>query len=428
MNIEKLYELFLKYPIISTDTRIDIRGSLFFCLKGENHDGNSFARAAIDAGAAFAIIDNPSFSMGHRTVLVENSLTALQQLALVHRNLLRIPVIGITGTNGKTTTKELIHAVLSKKFRVSATRGNLNNHIGVPLTLLSIKPETEIAIVEMGANHPGEIAELCLLAKPDFGMITNIGRAHLEGFGSLENIVETKTALYKSVADSMGKLFVNADDPILMSKAKGNDSFLYGNNEDNFCPGQLTGADPYVTLEWGKSFRNKLQTRLIGSYNLENILAAICIGMFFGIPEQDINDALANYQPSNMRSQLKKTSCNTVILDAYNANPTSMKAAIVNFVDLTSTNKIAILGDMLELGENKESDHLEILENISSKGFDKVILIGPVFSKVNPYKEFLSFQNSLDAMQYLKKNPLKDATILLKGSRGISLEKVLEAL
>jgi UDP-N-acetylmuramoyl-tripeptide--D-alanyl-D-alanine ligase len=352
----------------------------------------------------------------------------LQQLALHHRNLLNIPVIGITGTNGKTTTKELIHDVLAKKFRVSATKGNLNNHIGVPLTLLSINPDSEIAIVEMGANHPGEIAELCLLSKPDYGIITNIGKAHLEGFGIVENIIETKTDLYRSVAVSKGIIFVNADDPILLSKAKGIECRTYGKDSANFCTGRLTGADPFISLEWGASCANKVDTHLIGSYNLENILASICIGMFFGVQEQDINDALSDYQPSNMRSQLKKTVRNTIILDAYNANPTSMNAAIANFSAMTSPNKVAILGDMLELGENKESEHLEILKNLRSKVYDKVLLIGPVFSKINPYKEFLSFQDSSDALQYLKKNPLNNATILLKGSRGISLEKILEAL
>jgi UDP-N-acetylmuramoyl-tripeptide--D-alanyl-D-alanine ligase len=428
MNTEELYHLFRQYPLISIDSRKDTKGALFFCLWGEHFDGNRFALDALNNGAAYAIIDNPEFQVNEQCILVNDTLMALQQLASFHRSMFDLPVIGITGTNGKTTTKELMTEVLSRKYNVTSTKGNLNNHIGVPLTLLSITQDTEIAIVEMGANHPGEIATLCEISKPNFGLITNIGKAHLEGFGSIKNIIETKTALYKSVYDAGGKLFVNSDDAMLTARIGMSDPVTYGVAEGNFCPGKITSADPFVSLKWGSGYSNVVQTQLVGAYNFENVLAAACIGLFFGLHEADISDAIQNYRPSNMRSQFCRTAHNSIILDAYNANPSSMIAAIENFNAIPDAKKVCILGDMLELGEISEKEHLAVLRVLAEQTIDTVILVGPVFSKINPSIEFKCFMDSGAALKYLLINPIHNATILLKGSRGIQMEKILEAL
>jgi UDP-N-acetylmuramoyl-tripeptide--D-alanyl-D-alanine ligase len=428
MQIEELYSLYNKYPLISTDTRKIEKNSIFFCLKGENFDGNIFAETALKNGAAYAVIDNSDFSSVANTILVNDALNTLQQLAHFHRQQIEIPVIGITGTNGKTTTKELITSVLSRKFRVTSTNGNLNNHIGVPLTLLSIKKDTEIAVVEMGASHAGEIAELCTLAEPTAGIITNIGKAHLEGFKTLENIIHTKTALYSSIAKAGGLVFVNADDPILMSRLAGIHYITYGNSEKNFCQGKLLHADPYISMEWGTSYKNRLETHLAGAYNFENLLAAACIGLHYKVEEDAINEALQNYQPANMRSQIKHSEANTLLIDTYNANPSSMRAALENFSKMKSKSKVVILGDMLELGADEETEHMNILSLLTKEKFTDVILIGSVFKRLTTDKGFLSFQDTDHALVYLKKNPLADRTILIKGSRGIRLERLLDAL
>jgi UDP-N-acetylmuramoyl-tripeptide--D-alanyl-D-alanine ligase len=428
MQIEELYTLYNKYPLISTDTRKIEKNSIFFCLKGENFDGNIFAETALKNGAVYAVIDNPDFSSIANTILVNDALSTLQKLAHYHRQQIKIPVIGITGTNGKTTTKELINAVLSKKFKIISTKGNLNNHIGVPLTLLSIRKDTEIAIVEMGASHPDEIDELCSLAEPTAGIITNIGKAHLEGFKTLENIIHTKTALYRSIAKTEGVIFVNADNPTLISKLAGIHYITYGNSETNFCPGKLLHADPYILMEWGKSYENNLETHLAGSYNFENLLAAACIGLHYQVAENEINEALQNYQPTNMRSQIKHTEVNTILIDTYNANPSSMKAALENFSKMKSKSKVVILGDMLELGSDEETEHLNILSLLDKEKFTDILLIGSVFKRLATNKGLLSFPDADQALVYLKKNPLVDKTILIKGSRGIKLEKLLDAL
>lgn len=426
ISIQELYTLYTEFPCVTTDTRRIVPGSLFFCLRGEKFDGNVFAKDALEAGARGAVVDDPALKDLPGAVYVNNVLQTLQQLALHHRRQLNIPVIGITGTNGKTTTKELVSAVLAARYRVTYTQGNLNNHIGVPLTLLSITKETEIAVVEMGANHPGEIEMLCELALPDSGLITNIGKAHLEGFGSIENIIDTKTALYRSVSKRGGPVFVNAALPVLRSKAVDMTHYLYGDSGDCYCRGRMTSADPFVTVEWEPG--QHAETKLAGSWNADNILAAVCIGKFYQVPDDAIRMALEAYTPTNMRSQVKQTGKNTLLLDAYNANPTSMHAAISHFAKGSAENKVLIIGDMLELGMASEQEHFQMLEFIHSQGFQQVYLVGAQFGKIVEYPEYLRFHNTEDLMAYLKIHPLDGKHVLIKGSRGIGLERAVECL
>lgn len=428
MNIEELYKLFLKHKTVSTDSRNVKKDSIFFSLKGENFNGNLFAQKAIESGAALAVVDEKEYCTDEHFVLVEDALKALQQLAIIHRNKLKIPFIGITGTNGKTTTKELVNAVLSKKYITSATKGNLNNHIGVPLTILDIKPTDEIAIIEMGANHPGEIEDLCNIANPDFGIITNIGKAHLEGFLNFENIINTKAALYRHIKNKGGKLFVNSDNKILVSLSESNDRLLYGTGENCMIQGKVLEMSPYIKLAWGENFNNEIQTRLFGKYNFENILAAIITGVYFNVDSKLINEAISDYSPSNNRSQVEFRNGNTLILDAYNANPTSLSSSLENFAELKNDNKNIIIGDMGELGLNSNEEHLKILNLIKTKGFNKVFLIGKIFCSLNSDQKNICFETAEEGKEYFLKNKISNALVLIKGSRYMQLEKIAGVL
>lgn len=433
--IKKLYEHFLQHPIVCTDTR-DIKPySIFFALKGDNFNANAFSEQALNAGCSFAVIDEEKYKRDERYFLVKDVLTTLQELANHHRKQLTIPIIGITGSNGKTTSKELVNAVLSQKYNVLATKGNLNNHIGVPLTLLSIKPEHEMAIIEMGANHQGEIAMLCAIAEPDYGMITNIGKAHLEGFGGYEGVVKTKNELYQFIKQKVGKLFVNMDNPLLQKLSKGINKITFGASKDVDFIGQLVDCNPFVKLKCKskndtQSFDAKplITTQLIGKYNFENILAAACIGDYFKVSEFEIKKGLENYVPSNNRSQVMQTKNNTLLLDAYNANPSSMNAAIENFAQMDQTNKMVILGDMLELGDDSEKEHDAIVNLLAERNIKNVILVGPFFMESGKSVQAKTFLNADEVVDHLKQHPVKDTTILIKGSRGIKLEKVVEVL
>jgi UDP-N-acetylmuramoyl-tripeptide--D-alanyl-D-alanine ligase len=428
-SIQELYQIYLRQRYVTTDSRKISPGCLFFALTGDNFDGNAYAGQALDAGASYAIIDNPAYNTNERTILVEDVLTTLQSLALTHRQSLSIPVIGITGTNGKTTTKELIHAVLSSQLKTQATSGNLNNHIGVPLTILGIPKDAQIAVIEMGANHPGEIAALCNISRPTHGIITNIGKAHLEGFGGFEGIIRTKTELYRFVAQNKGTLFVNADNPLLMSLSEGNDRVTYGSDAGNRISGKITGSNPYLGIEFNDTHASyKLKSKIVGSYNFENLLAAITIGAYFNIQGRKICAAIEQYAPSNSRSQAIKTKHNLVILDAYNANPTSMRAALLNFKNLESGKKMVLLGGMKELGPESRIEHLEILSLVKELNFDRIILAGPEFMDCAHAGEFTCFKDSTAALEWLNKNPVQDYTILVKGSRGSKMEVTLEAL
>ena len=431
MNIstEKLYSVFKKHPKITTDSRDIPKNSIFFALKGENFDGNKYAEDAIKKGASFAVVDDIKYKMDERFLLTGNVLSTLQELALYHRMQLDLTVIGITGTNGKTTTKELISRVLKSQFNTKATRGNLNNHIGVPLTLLSLTDKQEFAVVEMGANHQGEIEQLCKIANPDFGIITNIGKAHLEGFGSFKGVIKTKGELYNFLRKKNGKIFINSDNKILTEISKDIEKIPYGTNHSNFCKGRLIKSNPFVSLEYQvKNGKDQINSKLYGSYNFENILAAIAIGKYFGISSPNVKTAIESYEPANNRSQILETGSNTVIMDAYNANPTSMKAAIDSFAESDYNNKMLILGDMLELGKESYNEHKEILQMITKFGITDVILVGPVFCDVAKNSGFKCFNNSVDASDYLKNSQISGKAILLKASRGIRLETIVKYL
>ncbi len=429
MDIKELYSIFLKHRIICTDTRKIINDSLFFALKGECFDGNMFAREALKQGCAFAIIDDKQYQFDDRYILVDDVLATLQNLAKHHRKQLNIPFIGITGTNGKTTSKELINSVLSKKFRTHATKGNLNNHIGVPLTILEIDNNTEIAIIEMGANHPQEIEILCNIADPDYGIITNIGRAHLEGFGSFQGVINTKKELFNYIYKKSGSIFINSDDKLLMDISKGIHKFTYGSKLGADSKGKYIQASPYMVMEL-HSTKGILYvcSKLIGDYNYHNAMSAACIGRFFDIDDIKIKEAIESYIPSNNRSQLIKTNNNTLIVDAYNANPTSMIAAIKNFTNITNNTKSLILGDMLELGKNSKEEHEKIITLLLEKKLKNVYLVGDIFYSLSSKHDYNIFKNIFELLYFLKNNPIKEQTILLKGSRGIKLEECIKLL
>jgi len=431
-NISQLYQVFLKCPNVITDSRKAASATLFFALKGENFDGNKFAASALQQGCDYAVIDNESDYKGEKYILVKDCLTTLQALAKYHREHLNIPFIAITGSNGKTTTKELIKCVLSKKYKVLATAGNLNNHIGVPLTLLSITSDIEIAVIEMGANHIGEIAMLCDIAQPDFGLITNIGKAHLGEFGSFEAVVKTKTELYQFIRNRNGKVFVNSENDLLISHTSEIDKITYGVSEKASCSCHLFDANPFLKVKYENEI---ISSQLIGKYNFENVVAAICIGKYFGVDSRKMKEAIEEYVPSNNRSQVVKTKTNTLILDAYNANPSSMCVAIENFYDMKGESKWLILGDMLELGEYEIEEHKNILLLVKEKKFENVILVGEKFSKALSelkmnFSDQLLFKNSDELAGRLKENNLSKtpSLILIKGSRGIKLEKAVEFL
>ncbi len=429
MEIANLYAIFREHPTVTTDSRNIPANSIFFALKGDNFNGNAFAHEAISKGAAYAVIDEPEFATNDKMILVKDVLLSLQQLAQHHRNQLGLPILAITGTNGKTTTKELITAVLSKKFKVNSTKGNLNNHIGVPLTLLSMSTETEFGVVEMGANHPGEIKILCDIANPDFGLITNIGKAHLEGFGSFEGVIKTKSEMYDFLRDNGGKCFVNADNSLLTKQANHIEQISYGKSTDYFMAGELASTDNYLVVKalFPKGWLY-LKSKLIGDYNFENLLAAACIGKYFEVDPLLIQEAIAEYSPSNNRSQLIQKAKNTIIMDAYNANPTSMMAALSNFAGIRHENKCVILGDMLELGTVSAEEHQKITDFIEEQKFSEVYLVGPQFKNTIDRTQKKKFDQVELLSNYLKTQPIENKLILIKGSRGIHLEKILELL
>lgn len=429
-SIEKLYELFLKHPQISTDSRKINPGCLFFALKGTNFNGNFFAGDAIEAGAEYAIVDEPMKSENEKFIWVDDVLKTLQQLSTFHRKKLALPILAITGSNGKTTTKELVASVLGQKYKIEHTRGNLNNHIGVPLTLLTFTKHTEIGVVEMGANHLGEIDFLCSIAQPDFGLITNVGKAHLEGFGSFEGVIRTKTELYRFIESRGGCIFLNGENEHLTKAATENiNKITYGTQNNNWLKGEIIDSPPYLNLRiWFPKGVLYFNTRLIGDYNFENVLAAAAIGRHFGIDPLLIKKGIEEYVPSNNRSQFIKTKNNRIIMDAYNANPTSMKASIMNFLSFDYPEKTVILGDMLELGEYSIAEHQSIVDLLTMQRGIKVILVGEEFSKTNIPQNFIHFNNTNESKKYLIDNPLQNNLIFLKGSRGIGLEKLMEAI
>ncbi|MDY6801796.1 MAG: UDP-N-acetylmuramoyl-tripeptide--D-alanyl-D-alanine ligase [Bacteroidota bacterium] len=430
MTINELYKVYQEHPQITTDSRFAPKNGLFFALKGEHFDGNVFAQKAIENGCAYAIIDNPGFNNGKHFILVENVLSTLQQLAFYHRQQLEIPVIGITGTNGKTTTKELLASVLSMKYNVGYTQGNLNNHIGVPLTILSFTKNTELGIVEMGANHLGEIKNLCVIADPDYGLITNIGKAHLEGFRTFDNIIKTKNELYEYVTHKKGKVFYNAKDQIVSQLIIGNNNAVsFGEQKESKVYGIDKKDGIFLKLE-AVIDKNSytIETNLIGDYNIDNVLAAIAIGKYFNVDDQKIMEAIERYKPENNRSQFFKTKNNNLFLDAYNANPTSVKAAIKNFEQLDIPDKCLILGDMFELGDNALNDHYEVVSIIDPKNYKNIILVGELFVSLKVDKNILQFANVDLFIDWLNKNPVKGSNILIKGSRGNRLERIVEFL
>lgn len=425
MEIKDIHKLFLQSNDIVIDTRKVNKNSFFIALKGDKYDANMFAKEALEKGAIYAIIDNPDYYIDHRTIIVQNSLVTLQELAKYHRNYLKLPIIALTGSNGKTTTKELIQAVLSKKYKTKATLGNLNNHIGVPLTILSFNSETEIGIVEMGANHQKEIQFLCEITNPDFGYITNFGKAHLEGFGGVEGVIKGKSEMYDYIRHNDKKVFVNIDDKIQEEKTKGLNRITFSTEIDNanvFIK-NIT-ANPLVNILFNNSI---IKSHLIGLYNANNINASITIGHYFGISDEDIKSSIESYIPDNNRSQLLSKNTNEIILDAYNANPSSMLVALENFIQLEKNNKVIIIGDMFELGNESIEEHESIVNYLKKEDQITCYFIGKYFylnknSKNNHffYKDFESF------VSFLNENHFSNKTILIKGSRGMALERVLE--
>lgn len=425
MEIKDIHQLFLKSDGVSTDTRQLKSNQLFFALKGDNFDGNKYANLALEKGAKAAIIDDDTYSTPN-TILVKDALVTLQELGTFHRDFLRIPIIGITGSNGKTTTKRLIHEVLSKKFNVVSTKGNLNNHIGVPLSLLSLNENTEIGVIEMGANHQKEIDFLSNLAKPDFGYITNFGKAHLEGFGGVEGVIKGKSELYDFLRTHKKIAFVNADDEKQMQKLKNSKFFSIGEGEHANFKVFFKHANPYVELEFEKI---NVKSKLIGKYNFRNIAAAIGIGHYFGVSNVKIKEAIQNFKAKDNRSQIKETKNNTLILDAYNANPSSMKVALDSFDNYEADKKIVILGDMYELGKDKINEHQNIAKHAASLSFDAIYLCGTIFkSSVENNDNHKVFEAFEELKAYLENKAIKHATILIKASRGMALERLVSVL
>jgi UDP-N-acetylmuramoyl-tripeptide--D-alanyl-D-alanine ligase len=414
---------------VITDSRQIKPGCIFLALKGESFDGNAFALQALENGAQVAVIDNPKYVKNSQTLLVPDVLETLQKLANEWRKKFKIPVIGITGTNGKTTTKELVREVVAMKYKTHATSGNFNNHIGVPLTLLSMPADSQVAIIEMGANHLNEIAELCEIALPNLGIITNVGKAHLEGFGSFEGIVETKTGLYRSIKNRGGVVFVNSDNNLLILKSGLQRRVTYGQRINADFRGKILDSSSFLRLSYISENREwVIQTKLVGNYNFDNVMAAITVGKYLNVPDELIKEAIEHYQPSNNRSQWIESANNQIIMDAYNANPSSMNVALENFRNLSANNKVVILGDMLELGEYSDEEHQKVIEMIETMNLSQVILIGPVFKSVCKSSSIQLFYDSDEAKVWLLNHKITESLVLLKGSRGIKLEKVLETL
>jgi len=430
MKIKEIYQLFIECGKVTTDSRIVEKNAIFFALQGENFNGNQYAYKAIENGCAYAIVDDKNFVKDNRFIYVDNVLNLLQELGSYHRNKLGVPIIAITGTNGKTTTKELIASVLAKKYTVTFTKGNLNNHIGVPLTLLSMNSTTDIGVVEMGANHMGEIKQLCEIAEPNYGIITNIGKAHLEGFGSLENIIKTKSELYDFIGQSNGKVFYNSLNPILKEEVEKRnlDTIQFAGINSN-VKGKIIPKNEFLSLRAEiEDEQHEVYSNLVGNYNLENILAAIAIGNYFKVKTIDIISAIEKYVPKNNRSQFVKTEKNNIYLDAYNANPSSVELSVKNFNSLAKKNSLIILGDMLELGEDSNKEHLAIVHLLKSLNCKKVILVGKVFSSVEVPKEYLQFENANDLKEWMLENKIEQSNVLIKASRGIQLETIVEYL
>jgi UDP-N-acetylmuramoyl-tripeptide--D-alanyl-D-alanine ligase len=428
--MDNLYSIFLKSDGVTTDTRSISPGTIFFALKGENFNGNEFAQSAIEKGAAFAVVDEEKYANNPKCILVEDTLKSLTQIAQTHRENLKCPVFAITGSNGKTTTKELVVAVLQSSFNVSFTKGNLNNHIGVPLTILSATNETEILVVEMGANHQGEIDYLCNIAQPHYGLITNVGKAHLEGFGSPEIVFQTKTELFRYIFKNGKGIIVNADDETLADAAKKHILLSYGLNNGH-VRGQIIDNLPLLNAQWAvnNSVCNQ-KTKLFGSYNIYNVLAAVCAGKLFHVENEKIVKAIESYTPANNRSQFVETqNKNRIILDAYNANPSSMNAALDEFIVVDESNKIAVLGSMLELGKYSHDEHLIVLQKLSNAKLNKVMLVGEEFYNMrNQFPQFEFFQQSKHLSDFLEENPIENAYIIIKGSRRNALEQIVKQL
>lgn len=417
MKIKDIHSLYSKHFLIDTDTRRIRENSIFFSLKGENFNGNKFAKKALDLGAKYAIIDEKEYNTHPNFILVDNVLETLQNLAKYHRNLLKTTIIGLTGSNGKTTTKELINAILSKKYNTVATKGNLNNHIGVPLTLLSMTPETEIGIVEMGANHQKEIAFLCSICEPDFGYITNFGKAHLEGFGGIEGVIKGKSELYTYLEKNNKTAFINTKDNIQVEKTQKTNTITFNKNLS------FLEVNPFVKLSFNSLH---VQSNLIGEYNYTNIAIACTIGYYFKVSDLEIKEAIEKYVPNNNRSQIIKKPSNEIILDAYNANPSSMIAALDNFSSINEKNKTVILGDMFELGTTSLKEHQHIVERVEKLDFNNSLFVGEYFHQTKTKNKL--FKTYEDLLIYLKNNPLKNQSILIKGSRGMRLERLLDII
>ena len=436
MKTEQLYQFYLQHPVICTDTRKITGSCLFFALKGENFNANEFASMALQSGAALAIVDDEQYALDKRCVLVEDVLKCLQDLAAFHRRQLKIPIIGITGSNGKTTTKELLNAVLSQHCRTYATEGNLNNHIGVPLTILSIKPDCDIAIIEMGANHQKEIAFLCSLANPGYGLITNVGKAHLEGFGGIDGVRAGKGELYECLANTGGTVFLNTDNHTLVDMSRERNVIKvveYGKGGHNYISAGLKEASPFLKVEWQINNREHekvyfAESNLPGIYNFENIVAAICIGSFFKLSPEQINQGIKAYIPQNNRSQILKTERNTVICDYYNANPSSMMVALDNLQEVDAKYKVMILGDMFELGIESLREHRLVLEKAMQTSSTRRIFIGEEFFKMRADVNAEFYKNTMDASLALENKAPTGSTVLLKGSRGMKLESLLSFL
>jgi UDP-N-acetylmuramoyl-tripeptide--D-alanyl-D-alanine ligase len=426
MNTEELYAIYKEHPLVSTDSRQPSEGSIFFALKGETFDGNNYAVQALEKGCAFAVVDNPEVAkQDRRLILVPDVLKALQELAAHHRKAWGKTVLQITGTNGKTTTKELIAAVLSEGKRVLFTEGNLNNHIGVPRTLLRIKPEHDIAVIETGANHPGEIADLCRIVGADFGLITNVGRAHLEGFGGFEGVKQTKGELYADLRKRRKRIFINAfdDDLVEMAQHRG---FTLGEDALPYVEGRLCEVTPFVKMKWKADVDgawHQVPTNLIGAYNIANLRAAVTIGLYFGITPEQIDHALSTYKPTNSRSELREAGSNRLIVDAYNANPSSMSAALTNFSFFEDKHKMVILGDMRELGKESVQEHKRIVEQLKGMDLERIWLVGEEFGKVAE-EGMRVFGNVEEVKAALKAEPISNSTILIKGSNSTKLHQL----
>lgn len=424
---ELLYKFYQNASSISIDSRRISKGCLFFALKGENFNGNAFAEDALKKGAYKVVVDEEEYVKDDNFLLVENGLKALQELAKYHRSQLQIPIIGITGSNGKTTTKELVTSVLKQHYKCYATVANYNNHIGVPMSILSIQKDDELAVIEMGANHQGEIKFLCNIAQPNYGLITNIGKSHLEGFGGFEGVIKGKSELYDFLRQNQGKVFINADDELLTKISKDLNTITYGTSDDYYCMGKLIQTHPTVKAEWkcGNN-KGKVNAQLYGAYNFTNIMAALCIGNYFKVPTDKINQALENYQSKNNRSQLIINGAYKIYLDAYNANPSSMKYAIENFSENKGEEKWLILGDMFEVGPTSPKEHQNIIELIKSLNISNSCFIGENFYQwKSTYDEFIFFESISKAKSWFKKLDKNNKQFLIKGSRGVGLERLI---